>query len=80
MSRFHRSTIHFTLAVLVLLCIVETTVRAETEDGWWLLRASNTQPVVVARREARDAAGLARLKAEIRRHLVAASVDSEYLA
>ena len=38
-------------------------VRVRTEDGWWLLRASNTQDVLVARAEARDAAGLARLKA-----------------
>jgi len=37
-------------------------VRVETEDGWWLLRASNTQDVLVARCEARDAAGLERLK------------------
>ena len=37
-------------------------VRVKTADGWWLLRASNTQDVVVARCEARDDAGLARLK------------------
>ncbi len=37
-------------------------VRVSTPDGWWLLRASNTQDVLVARCEARDAAGLARLK------------------
>jgi phosphomannomutase len=37
-------------------------VRVRTEDGWWLLRASNTQDVLVARAEARDAAGLGRLK------------------
>ncbi|MDA0229589.1 MAG: phosphomannomutase/phosphoglucomutase [Proteobacteria bacterium] len=37
-------------------------VRVSTADGWWLLRASNTQPVLVARCEAKDAAGLARLK------------------
>jgi phosphomannomutase len=38
-------------------------VRVRTADGWWLLRASNTQAVLVARAEARDEAGLARLKA-----------------
>lgn len=38
-------------------------VRVRTDDGWWLLRASNTQDVLVARAEARDEAGLARLKA-----------------
>ena len=37
-------------------------VRVSTADGWWLLRASNTQPVLVARCEAEDQAGLARLK------------------
>jgi len=40
-------------------------VRVTTADGWWLLRASNTQDVLVARCEAADAAGLARLKAAL---------------
>jgi phosphomannomutase len=40
-------------------------VRVSTEDGWWLLRASNTQAVLVARAEAHDAAGLERLKAAL---------------
>ena len=40
-------------------------VRVQTEDGWWLLRASNTQAVLVARAEARDEAGLERLKAAL---------------
>jgi phosphomannomutase len=35
--------------------------RVNTPDGWWLLRASNTQDVLVARAEAKDEAGLARL-------------------
>ncbi|WP_136163286.1 phosphoglucomutase/phosphomannomutase PgmG [Sphingomonas flavalba] len=39
--------------------------RVNTPDGWWLLRASNTQDVLVARAEARDEAGLARLLAQI---------------
>jgi phosphomannomutase len=37
-------------------------VRVRTADGWWLLRASNTQDVLVARCEAPDQARLARLK------------------
>jgi phosphomannomutase len=37
-------------------------VRVKTADGWWLLRASNTQAVLVARAEARDAEALDRLK------------------
>ncbi|PAL21644.1 phosphoglucomutase/phosphomannomutase PgmG [Sphingopyxis sp. GW247-27LB] len=39
--------------------------RVRTEDGWWLLRASNTQDVLVARAEAKDEAALARLVAAI---------------
>ena len=39
--------------------------RVSTADGWWLLRASNTQDVLVARAEAKDQAGLDRLLAQI---------------
>jgi phosphomannomutase len=40
-------------------------VRVSTPDGWWLLRASNTQDVLVARAEAADHGGLDRLVAQI---------------
>ena len=40
-------------------------VRVSTPDGWWLLRASNTQDVLVARAEAKDQAGIERLVAQI---------------
>lgn len=40
-------------------------VRVENEDGWWLLRSSNTQDVLVARCESKSHAGLARLQAEL---------------
>ena len=40
-------------------------VRVLTDDGWWLLRASNTQAVLVARAEAKTDAGLDRLKAAL---------------
>ena len=40
-------------------------VRVTTRDGWWLLRASNTQDVLVARAEAKDQAGVERLVAQI---------------
>ena len=40
-------------------------VRVTTPDGWWLLRASNTQDVLVARAEAFDQTGLERLKAAL---------------
>jgi phosphomannomutase len=44
-------------------------VRVMTDDGWWLLRASNTQAVLVARAEAKSAEGLERLKAALVRQL-----------
>jgi phosphomannomutase len=37
-------------------------LRVKTDDGWWLLRASNTQDVLVARCEANDDGGLDRLR------------------
>ena len=40
-------------------------VRVKTDDGWWLLRASNTQAVLVARCEASSEEGLGRLKEEL---------------
>ena len=40
-------------------------VRVETPDGWWLLRASNTQAVLVARCESGKSEGLERLKADL---------------
>ncbi len=40
-------------------------VRVSTADGWWLLRASNTQDVLVARAESNDQAGLDRLMDQI---------------
>ena len=39
--------------------------RVTTADGWWLLRASNTQDVLVARAEAKSQDGLNRLLAQI---------------
>ena len=44
-------------------------VRVKTPDGWWLLRASNTQDVLVARAEAKDKAGLDRLMAAVNEQL-----------
>jgi phosphomannomutase len=37
--------------------------RVGTPDGWWLVRASNTQNVLVMRAEAQTPEGLARIKA-----------------
>jgi phosphomannomutase len=40
-------------------------VRVRTPEGWWLLRASNTQAVIVARAESTSEAGLERLKQQL---------------
>jgi len=50
-------------------------VRVLTPDGWWLLRASNTQAVLVARCEAKDEAGLGRLKAQLADQLRQSGVE-----
>ena len=47
-------------------------VRVQTADGWWLLRASNTQDLLVARCESTTAAGLERLKQSLAQALQAA--------
>ena len=50
-------------------------VRVTTPDGWWLLRASNTQAALGARAEARDEAGLERLKALLAEQLAASGIQ-----
>ncbi|MEQ1495091.1 MAG: phosphomannomutase/phosphoglucomutase [Novosphingobium sp.] len=50
-------------------------VRVSTTDGWWLLRASNTQDVLVARAESEDQAGLDRLLAQIDAQLAASGLE-----
>ena len=49
--------------------------RVNTADGWWLLRASNTQDVLVARAEAKDQAGLDRLVAQIDDQLAKSGIE-----
>ena len=49
--------------------------RVNTPEGWWLLRASNTQDVLVARAEAKDQAGLDRLMAMINDQLAKSGVE-----
>lgn len=49
--------------------------RVNTPDGWWLLRASNTQDVLVARAEASSEAGLERLMAQIDAQLAASGLE-----
>lgn len=50
-------------------------VRVNTPDGWWLLRASNTQAVLVARCESANEEGLERLKGDLRAALAASGVS-----
>ena len=50
-------------------------VRVTTDDGWWLLRASNTQDVLVARAESETEAGLARLMEQIDEQLAASGLE-----
>ncbi len=49
-------------------------VRVDAHGGWWLLRASNTQAVLVARAEAPDQPTLDRLMDTLRDHLTAAGI------
>ncbi len=50
-------------------------VRVSTADGWWLLRASNTQDVLVARAESGSEAGLDKLMAQIDEQLAASGLE-----
>lgn len=51
-------------------------VRVRRDGGWWLLRASNTQDVLVARCEASDEVILSALKAEIVEQLGASGLQA----
>ncbi len=51
-------------------------VRVLTDDGWWLLRASNTQAVLVARAEATSPEGLERLKSDLVGQLAASGLQA----
>jgi phosphomannomutase len=50
-------------------------VRVSTPGGWWLLRASNTQAVLVARAEAKDQIGLTKLRDELDAQLRQSGVE-----
>jgi phosphomannomutase/phosphoglucomutase len=50
-------------------------LRADFDDGWGLVRASNTTPVLVLRFEADDAAALARIMGEFRRVMLQVKPD-----
>ena len=44
-------------------------IRAQSSEGWWLIRASNTQPVLVARCEANSQQNLEKMKNNLREKL-----------
>jgi len=50
-------------------------VRVKVAEGWWLLRASNTQNALVVRCESHDQAGLAALKQMVSAQLTKSGVD-----
>lgn len=52
-------------------------LRVDRPDGWWLLRASGTEPKITCRCEAADAEGLARLEAELFAELRASGLEPE---
>lgn len=54
--------------------------RIEFEDGWALIRASNTQPVIVIRFEAESVAGLQSIRDEVAGYLAGEGVSVPELA
>jgi len=53
-------------------------VRVTTPDGWWLMRASNTEDVLTIRAEGFNAEGLARLKAQLVGQLAESGISSPF--
>ncbi|WP_374471870.1 phosphomannomutase/phosphoglucomutase [Phenylobacterium sp.] len=52
-------------------------LRVDGPDGWWLLRASGTEPKLTCRCESLHPDGLERLRAELKRRLAACGVDAD---
>ncbi len=50
-------------------------IRVQTQDGWWLLRASNTEDVLVARCEADSEDGLERVCQALGEQLAKSHID-----
>lgn len=55
------------------MCLIDG-VRVRRSEGWWLLRASNTEAALVARAEAAHESGLARLLADLDSQLASSGV------
>jgi len=58
---------------------IDTTdgLRVTTADGWWLLRASGTEPKLTARCEAADSAGLVRLQRALMTQLARSGIQCQ---
>jgi phosphomannomutase len=52
-------------------------LRVTTDDGWWLLRASGTEPKLTARCEAADPVGLAKLQRALMTQLARSGVQCQ---
>ncbi|MEM9469411.1 MAG: phosphomannomutase/phosphoglucomutase [Pseudomonadota bacterium] len=53
-------------------------VRVKTPEGWWLLRPSNTQNVLVTRAEANSAEALQRLKKNVEDAVASVGIDFKF--
>ena len=53
-------------------------VRVTTPDGWWLMRASNTEDVLTIRAEGFSEEGLERLKSQLVSQLAASDIASPF--
>ncbi len=53
-------------------------VRVSTDDGWWLLRASNTQEMLVLRAESGNQQGLERLLSDARLQLGLSGITADF--
>ena len=53
-------------------------VRVTTPEGWWLIRASNTEDVLTIRAEAFSAEGLIKLKASVEKQLNLSGISSPF--
>ena len=53
-------------------------IRADFGDGWWLARASNTQPDITTRCEAFSEDGLENCKNDLKKQLALSGVDLNF--
>ena len=52
--------------------------RIYLDDGWWLIRSSNTEPCMTARCEARSEEGLEKCKAELKEQLAISGYNIDF--